>query len=44
VWVETDTPTRQPRSRVAHVHPRHLADAALETFLAERLGVDRHEL
>src|SRR5438128_3405807 len=41
LWVETDTPTRQPRSRVAHVHPRHLADAALETFLAERLGLPR---
>src|SRR6266567_4390827 len=41
LWVETDTPARQPRARVAHVHPRHLADAALETFLFERLGLPR---
>ena len=29
LWVEMDTPTRPPRSRIANVHPRHLADAAL---------------
>src|SRR6266542_6199525 len=41
LWVETDTPTPRAHSRVAHVHPRHLANAALETFMAERLGLPR---
>ncbi len=41
LWVETDTPTPRAHSRVAHVHPRHLATAALETFMAERLGLPR---
>src|SRR5919202_95798 len=39
LWVETDTPIRQPRRPGAGVHPRHLANAALDTFVAEGLGV-----
>ncbi len=39
LWVETDTPTGAPRSRVGTVHPRHLAQSALATFLMEKLGL-----
>jgi hypothetical protein len=39
LWVETDTSTPQAPSRAAGIHPKHLANAALETFLAERLGL-----
>lgn len=40
LWVETDTPTgKRSRSAVDGVHPRHLADAALEVFLREKLGI-----
>src|SRR5919202_443320 len=39
LWVETDVPTPQSRRAGAGVHPRHLANAALDTFIAERLGV-----
>src|SRR5919201_3874395 len=41
LWVETDTPPTQPQHGGANVHPRHLANMALETFLAERLGLPR---
>ena len=41
LWVESDTPTRQVRSHNTSVHPRHLTNEALETFLAERLGLPR---
>ena len=39
LWVETDVPTARPRRPGASAHPRHLANAALDTFVAERLGV-----
>src|SRR5579862_1578802 len=39
LWVETDTPTGTSRSRVGSVHPRHLAQTALATFLMEKLGL-----
>jgi SNF2 family DNA or RNA helicase len=39
VWIETDTPVRAPHRQRTAVHPRHLADAALTTFLTERLGL-----
>src|SRR5919199_4195623 len=39
LWVETDVPTPPSRRAGAGVHPRHLANAALDTFIAERLGV-----
>src|SRR5919199_3388578 len=41
LWVETDMPPPQPRRGGANVHPRHLANMALETFLTERLGLPR---
>src|SRR5579864_3683396 len=38
LWVETDT-QQGPKQHHGHaVHPRHLADAALATFLIEKLG------
>jgi hypothetical protein len=39
LWVETDTPAGASRSRVGNVHPRHLAQSALATFLQEKLGL-----
>ena len=39
LWVETDTPTGTSRSRTGTVHPRHLAQSALATFLIEKLGL-----
>src|SRR2546425_5440131 len=39
LWVETDTPTGTSRSRVGTVHPRHLTQSALATFLMEKLGL-----
>jgi SNF2 family DNA or RNA helicase len=39
LWVETDTPMRPSGSRVGSVHPRHLAQSALATFLMEKLGL-----
>ena len=40
LWVETDTPARASKRRVDDsVHPRHLAGAALSTFLGEKLGI-----
>jgi hypothetical protein len=41
VWIETDAPTRPARASSARIHPRHLTNEALETFLAERLGLLR---
>ncbi len=43
LWVETDAPAGTPRSktqrRIEAIHPRHLAQSALATFLIEKLGV-----
>ena len=39
LWVETDTPAGTSRSRASSVHPRHLAQTALATFLMEKLGL-----
>ncbi|MFL5655046.1 MAG: DEAD/DEAH box helicase [Ktedonobacteraceae bacterium] len=39
LWVETDTPTGASRGRAGNVHPRHLAQSALTTFLQEKLGL-----
>jgi SNF2 family DNA or RNA helicase len=40
VWIETDLPSDVARRRKGEaIHPRHLAGAALEGFLAEKLGV-----
>ncbi len=39
LWVETDTPAGTSRTRVGSVHPRHLAQTALATFLMEKLGL-----
>ncbi len=40
LWVETDTPSRAKRgSSSPGIHPRHLVDAALVTFLDEKLGI-----
>src|SRR5712691_3673009 len=39
LWVETDTLTGKSRSRADGVHPRHLAQTALATFLMEKLGL-----
>src|SRR5437660_2876028 len=39
LWVETDTPTGASRGRAGNVHPRHLAQSALATFLQEKLGL-----
>jgi hypothetical protein len=41
LWVETDAPSPRAPSRVAGIHPKHLANAAHQTFLAERLGLPR---
>src|SRR6266568_3870483 len=39
LWVETDTPAGRLRSNSNNVHPRHLAQTALATFLMEKLGL-----
>src|SRR5216684_7367200 len=39
LWVETDTLTGKSRSRADGVHPRHLAQTALATFLMEKLAL-----
>ena len=39
LWVETDTPPGTKRSRTGTVHPKHLAQTALATFLTEKLGL-----
>src|SRR6266700_2449520 len=39
LWVETDTPAGRSRSNSNNVHPRHLAQTALATFLMEKLGL-----
>ncbi|HEX6483175.1 MAG TPA: DEAD/DEAH box helicase, partial [Ktedonobacteraceae bacterium] len=39
LWVETDTPISASRGRGGNVHPRHLAQTALATFLMEKLGL-----
>jgi SNF2 family DNA or RNA helicase len=39
LWVETDTPAGRSRSNSNNVHPRHLAQTALATFLVEKLGL-----
>ena len=38
LWVETDTLQSTPRRYGKAVHPRHLVDTALATFLIEKLG------
>src|SRR5258708_35461872 len=39
LWVETDTPTGASQSRAGTVHPGHLRQSALSTFLSEKLGL-----
>ena len=39
LWVETDTPEGRSRNNLNNIHPRHLAQAALATFLTEKLGM-----
>ena len=39
LWVETDTPTGAAKGHTDSVHPRHLAQSALATFLMEKLGL-----
>ena len=39
LWVEADTPSGKSRRRADAVHPRHLMDTALATFLMEKLGL-----
>ena len=39
LWVETDTPPGISRRHAGAVHPRHLAQSALATFLVEKLGL-----
>src|SRR5260370_7568168 len=39
LWVETDTPTGASQSRAGTVHPGHLGQSALSTFLTEKLGL-----
>src|SRR5438067_10644812 len=39
LWVETDTPSGKSRRRADAVHPRHLMDTALATFLMEKRGL-----
>ena len=39
LWVETDTPTGASQSRTGGVHPRHLGQSALSSFLTEKLGL-----
>ncbi len=39
LWVETDTSPGTSRRRTGTVHPRHLGQSALATFLVEKLGL-----
>src|SRR2546425_542389 len=39
LWVETDVPSGTSRRRADGIHPRHLAQTALATFLTEKLGL-----
>src|ERR1700693_1358671 len=39
LWVETDTPAGRSRKSTDNIHPRHLAQTALITFLSEKLGL-----
>src|SRR5713226_963692 len=39
LWVETDILTGKSRGRADDVHPRHLTQTALATFLMEKLGL-----
>jgi SNF2 family DNA or RNA helicase len=39
LWVETDTPPGKSRQRADAVHPRHLKQKDLATFLTEKLGL-----
>ncbi|MBV9019152.1 MAG: DEAD/DEAH box helicase [Chloroflexi bacterium] len=39
LWVETDMPVGKSRRRTESIHPRHLAQKALATFLMEKLGM-----
>jgi hypothetical protein len=39
LWVETDTPAGTSKRRIDGVHPRHLAQTALATFLIDKLGL-----
>jgi SNF2 family DNA or RNA helicase len=39
LWVETDTASNTTHVGENNIHPRHLTDGALVTFLAEKLGV-----
>lgn len=39
LWVETDTPTSSSRGSSSDLHPRHLTQAALASFLMEKLGL-----
>src|SRR5215471_8310931 len=39
LWVETDTPQGTAWKRTGTIHPRHLGQIALATFLIEKLGL-----
>ena len=39
LWVETDTPSDTAPSHTGSVHPRHLGQSALVTFLHEKVGM-----
>ena len=39
LWVETDTIAGRSRRNSNNIHPRHLAQTALVTFLTEKLGL-----
>ena len=39
LWVETDTPQSKSRHHGNTIHPRHLVDTTLATFLMEKLGL-----
>jgi SNF2 family DNA or RNA helicase len=39
LWVETDTPQGTAWKRTGAIHPRHLGQTALATFLIEKLGL-----
>jgi SNF2 family DNA or RNA helicase len=43
LWVETDIPAGRTRSNAGAVHPRHLTQTALATFLIEKLGLPEHD-
>ena len=39
LWVETDAIAGRSRRNSNNIHPRHLAQTALVTFLTEKLGL-----